>query len=116
MSSSSTGGFQQKDTLAKSLATMFLMKEGGNGPAAQSALSIFQGVLDKHFEVDPSLLNKLFQLPQETKQEFIAGLAPNFTEIIGAPQPELSYFTDPNSNVFGDLTNFLTSVRYCMKS
>lgn len=109
-------GFQQKDALAKSLATMFLMKEGGSGPAAQSALSIFQGVLEKHFEVDPSLLAKLFQLPQESKQDFIAGLAPNFTQILGSPQPELSYFTDPNSDIFADLTKLLTSVRCCMSA
>ena len=102
--------FQSKDHLAKSLATMFLMKEGGSVPSAQGALSVFQAVLQKHFEVDPSLLNKLVQLPQTTLAEKIAGLAPNFTEIVGAAHPDLSYFTDPNSDVFGDLTSFLTQV------
>ena len=103
--------FQAKDHLAKSLATMFLMKEGGSVPSAQSALNIFQTVLQKHFEADPSLLNQLIQLPQTTLAEKIAGLAPNFTEIVGAAHPNLAYFTDPNSDVFGDLTSFLTKVR-----
>jgi hypothetical protein len=89
---------------------MFLMKEGGSVPAAQGAAQIFQAVLQKHLIVDKSLLNKLVQLPQTTLQEKIAGLAPNFTEIVGAAKPNLAYFTDPNQNVFADLTNFLTQV------
>jgi hypothetical protein len=110
MGAGSASVFKQKDHLAQNMATMFLMKEGGSVPAAQSAAQIFQAVLQKHLIVDKSLLNKLVQLPQTSLQEKIAGLAPNFTEILGASKPDLAYFTDPNQNQLADFTNFLTQV------
>ena len=101
------GGFRAKDTMAKSLASMFLLKEG-NVPSAQSALKVFAGVANKNFEVDPSVLSGAVTFPTTTIPEKLAGLAPNFTQILGASHPDLSYFTDPTQNQFGDFFDFLT--------
>ena len=113
------GGFHAKDTMAKSLASMFLLKEG-NVPSAQSALNVFAAVANKNLQNQAgvlssngqdgqaSVLGGLITYPTTTLPEKLAGLAPNFTQILGASHPDLSYFTDPSQNQFGDFFDFLT--------
>ena len=115
--------FKAKDTMAKSLASMFLLKEG-NVPSAQSALNVFSGVANANFQTNEgssassgsgssssssgsssssssdspttSILGGAVTIPATTIPQKLAALAPNFTEIAGAMHPDLSYFTDPS--------------------
>ena len=109
--------FKAKDTMAKSLASMFLLKEG-NVPNAQSALNVFSGVANANLQTNEgdvansgsgssssssssssspttTILGGAVTIPATTIPEKLAALAPNFTEIAGAMHPDLSYFTDP---------------------
>ncbi|CAL5229145.1 g12419 [Coccomyxa viridis] len=118
------GRARSADSLGKSLASLFLVKEG-NVPAAKKSMSIFQKITQHHVlqngqSIKAQQAQQLAQYSQdqiveptqqylnETVAEHLQGLTPNFTAIAEAMQPDLAYFTDPSQNFISDYFQALT--------
>ncbi|CAK0786938.1 hypothetical protein CVIRNUC_010152 [Coccomyxa viridis] len=112
------------DSLGKSLASLFLVKER-SVPAAKHSMDIFQTVTQHHVlqkggdikaqqkqQLDQYAEDQIVSPAQsyfnETLKEHLQGLAPNLTAIAEAMQPDLAYFTDPDQNFISDFFQALT--------